>query len=107
MSRGKRNLRDKKLQKKIAEQRICRLFTMAKQNALNGKLEYANRYVEIARRISMRYRVSIPKEFKRFFCKHCYSFLLPSYTCRVRIYRGKIVVYCCNCKKFNRFPLKH
>ena len=95
--------RDKKLQKKIAEQRIHRLFTLAEQNALEGKLWYANRYVEIARRISMRYRVSIPKGFKRRFCKHCYHYLLPDVTCRVRIHRGKVIIFCLNCKKNSRF----
>ena len=106
MSKRKRNIQDKKLQKKIAEQRIHKLFSMAERNALNGKLEYANRYVDLARRISMRYRVPIPKEFKSFFCKHCYSFLLPSYTCRIRIHREKLIIYCYNCKKFIRIPFK-
>ena len=106
MPKKKRKLRNKKLQRKIAEQRIHRLFTLAEQNALDGKLWYANRYVEIARRISMHHRVPLSRGFKRFFCKHCYSFLLPSHTCRVRIHRGRIVVYCYNCKKLSRFPLK-
>ena len=107
MAKNKKNFKGKKLQRKIAEQRIHKLFIMAEKNALNGKIRYANRYVEIARKISMRYRVAIHKRFKRFFCKHCYAFLLPSRTCRVRIYRGKLIIYCYNCRKFSRFPLKH
>jgi len=104
---AKRNTRDKKLQKTIAKKRISKLFYMAEQNALDGKLNLADRYVEIARRISMRCLVPIPLEYKRRFCKHCYSYLLPHVNCRVRIHRGKIVIFCNNCKKYTRIPIKN
>lgn len=97
----------KKQQKKIASRRIGKLFTMAEENALVGKLSLADRYVELARKISMRNLTPIKKEYKRRFCKHCYSYLLPTVTCRVRINRGKLVVYCHNCKKYMRIPLKN
>lgn len=104
---GKRNSKDKKIQKTIAKKRVVKLFELAEQNALSGKLKLANRYVEIARKISMRYLVSIPKEHKIRFCKHCYSYLLPNVNSRVRINDGKIVIYCNNCKKYTRIPLKN
>ena len=44
----------KKQQREIAGRRIGKLFTMAEENALSGKLDLANRYVELARKISMR-----------------------------------------------------
>jgi len=93
-------------QKKIATRRINRLFIMAEENALTGKLNIANRYVELARKLSMRNLTPIPKEHKRRFCKHCYSYLLPNITCRVRINSGKLVVYCYNCRRYKRIPLK-
>ena len=93
----------KAIQKKIARNRIKQLFTMAEKSALSGKLSLANRYVEIARKISMRHLVSIPDESKRRFCKHCYHYLLPGINCRVRIHRGKIVIFCSDCKKNSRF----
>ena len=99
--------KNKKLQKTIAKKRINKLFEIAEQNALSGKLILANRYVEIARKISMRYLVSIPKEHKIRFCKHCYSYLLPDVTSRVRFNRGRIIVYCNSCKKYTRIPLKN
>ena len=102
---GKRNSKDKKIQKTIAKKRVVKLFELAEQNALSGKLKLANRYVEIARKISMRYLVPIPKEHKIRFCKHCYSYLLPNINSRVRINDGKIVIYCNNCKKYTRIPL--
>lgn len=98
--------RNKELERKIARTRIDKLFTMAEKCALSGNLGFSNRYVKLARRISMRYQVSIPSRFKRCFCKHCYSYMLPSVSCRVRIHKGKIVFYCFKCKKFFRFPLK-
>ena len=100
---GKRNSKDKKIQKTIAKKRVVKLFELA----LSGRLKLANRYVEIARKISMRYMVSIPKEHKIRFCKHCYSYLLPNVNSRVRINDGKIVIYCNNCKKYTRIPLKN
>ncbi|MEF8879438.1 MAG: ribonuclease P [Candidatus Thermoplasmatota archaeon] len=97
--------RNKKQEKKIARQRIHRLFNMAEQAALNKKIDRANRYVEIARKLSMRHLVKIPRKYKRRFCKHCYHYLLPGVTCRIRIHKGKVVFYCYNCKKFFRIPL--
>ena len=103
----KRTLRDKKTQKIIARRRINQLFLLAEKYALSGRLNLANRYVEIARKISMRNLASIPREYKRRFCKHCYRYLLPHVTCRVRIHRGKLIIYCHNCKKYTRIPLKN
>jgi ribonuclease P protein subunit RPR2 len=103
---AKRNQRDKKIQKTIANKRINKLFSMAEQRALSGNFSLADRYVEIARKISMKNLVPIPKDLKRRFCKHCYSYLLPDSNCRFRIHRGKLVVHCYNCKKYTRIPLK-
>lgn len=104
---SRRTSKDKKIQKTIARNRINKLFIMAEQNALSDRLNLANRYVELARKISMRYLVSIPKEHKRKFCKHCYQYLLPTVTSRIRIKGGKLVIYCHNCKKYTRIPLKN
>jgi ribonuclease P protein subunit RPR2 len=79
---------------------------LAEENALSGELVLSNRYVELARKISMRNLVSVPKKYKRRFCKHCYIYLLPDITCRVRIHRGKVIIYCFNCNKYGRVPIK-
>jgi len=99
--------KDKKNQKTIANRKIKQLFTLAEEKALTYNMNLANRYVELARKISMRHQVSIPKEYKRSFCKHCYVFLLPNVTSRVRINRGKLIIYCFKCKKYTRIPLKN
>ena len=104
---SKRRNRQKDLQKKIAKQRIQRLFQLAEHYALCGKLKLSDRYVFLARKISMKYLVPIPNEFKHRFCKHCYLYLLPSITCRTRIHKGKIVTHCNNCKEYTRVPLQN
>jgi ribonuclease P protein subunit RPR2 len=101
----KRNI-TKKQQKIIANRRINKLFIMAEENAFKGKINLSNRYVELARKISMRNLAPIQKKFKRRFCKHCYGYLFPNYTCRVRINRGKLVIFCYKCGKYTRIPLK-
>ncbi len=102
----KRTSKDKKIQSQIALNRINRLFLLAENKALSGNFSIANRYVSIARKLSMKYLVPIPKEFKHRFCKHCYYFLLPYFNSRFRVHRGKLVIYCNNCKKYTRIPLK-
>ena len=63
----------------------------------------SNRYVTLARKISMKFKVRIPTELKRRFCKHCYKYLMPGKTVRIRTHKGKVVYNCLNCKKFMRF----
>lgn len=101
-----KNKRSKLEQKKIAEKRVNKLFCLAERKALAKQFDLADRYVKIARKISMRYLVPIPSYFKRRFCKHCYSYLLPGENCRIRIHKGKIVIYCYNCGKISRVILE-
>lgn len=103
----KRKHRDKKIQKTIADERIKKLFFMAEKMALLDNFDLSDRYVDIARKISMRNLVPIPREFKRSYCKYCYSYFLPDYTCKIRIRRGKLIIHCNNCKKITRFLLKN
>jgi ribonuclease P protein subunit RPR2 len=97
---------NKKKQKNIAKQRINKLFNVAEKKALEGEINFSNRYVELARKLSMKYLIPIPSEFKYTFCKHCYQYLISNKTSRVRIKRGKILIYCSRCNKFTRIPLK-
>lgn len=98
----KRKYKDKPAAfKAVALERIKKLFEEA------GKTEeqsLANRYVELARKLGMRYKVRIPPELKRRYCKHCYAYLIPSKNCRVRVARGKVIYLCLNCKHFTRVP---
>lgn len=92
-----------KKQKEIALERIKILFEQAKQ-AFRENPKLSDRYVALARKIAMKYKARIPRELKRKFCKHCYSYLRPPVNARVRIQKGKVVYTCFKCKKFMRFP---
>jgi len=88
--------------KQVAKERIGVLFIQAK-NAFHEHPERSNRYVALARRIAMRQRVHIDREFRRQFCHHCYAFLVPGQNMRVRVHRGNVVVTCEICNKKMRF----
>ena len=61
--------------KEIALERIYRLFELAEKEFGKGNKERANRYVELARKISSRNKATIPTELKKRFCKKCGCFL--------------------------------
>ncbi|MBI2663003.1 ribonuclease P [Candidatus Woesearchaeota archaeon] len=97
---------DKKY-KNIAKERIIILFDQA-DGIFKKDSKLSDKYISLARRISMKARIRIPKELKRKFCKHCYSYLKPGINCRVRTKDKKVVYYCINCKKYMKFPItKH
>ena len=64
----------------------------------------ANRYVAIARKLAMKHNVKLPPSIKRRICSHCYSYLQPGQTARVRLRNKKLVWYCFSCKKHKRIP---
>jgi len=82
------------------------LFGVAEGEALQRHAGRARRYVELARRIGMRYNVRVPAPFKRSFCKKCLAFLLPSVSARVRVGRGRVVVTCITCGAVQRYPYR-
>ena len=90
-------------QRELVLERIKILFKEAKE-AFKKDPKLADRYVKLARELAMKYKVRIPPILKRRFCKHCYSYLVPSVNLRVRTRNGKVVYYCLNCKKYMRFP---
>lgn len=106
--------KSKESAKKIALERISELFAFADKLFHNKEFEsisddekqsLANRYVELSRKLSMRYNQPIPKDLKKNYCKHCHSYFRHGVNVRVRLNQGKVVKYCLNCKKFSRFPL--
>jgi len=107
MKGGKRTIRAQKKMKKIAYERIDILFRESDKFALRGKLENADRCVEIARRIAMKNNIRMPREYKRRFCKFCYRYLLPGKTSRTRVNskRGRIETECLKCRRTIYFPI--
>ncbi|HOX34290.1 MAG TPA: ribonuclease P protein component 4 [Methanoregulaceae archaeon] len=92
------------LSRKIAKERIDRLFSQA-QAVFASHPRLSDRYVEIARKIAMRQRVRISRVFRRKFCRRCSSYLVPGKTSRVRIRSGRVVVTCLVCKARRRYPV--
>jgi ribonuclease P protein subunit RPR2 len=90
----------------IAMERIELLMREADKAALQGRLPMADRYVELARRIGMRYNVRVPRAAKRRFCRGCYGYLLPGVTSRTRLKRGRVVTTCTQCGHVMRMPLR-
>src|SRR5207245_9936253 len=86
--------RHRGMERRIALERMTTLFHLAEGEALQRHAGRARRYVELARRIGMRYNVRVPAPFTRSFRKTCLAVLLPSVSARVRLWRGRVGVPC-------------
>ena len=87
----------------VAEERIDRLETLAREAAAASNQERAREYVRLARRIAERNRLSLPTRLKRFTCDACDSYLRPGANARVRTRDGHVVVTC-DCGRQARYP---
>jgi ribonuclease P protein subunit RPR2 len=94
------------MERRIASERMAVLFTLAEKEAVAGREARARRYIELARKIGMRYNVRVAPEFRRRFCKKCLAYLLPGTNARVRVGRGRLVVTCLACGTIQRMPYR-
>lgn len=94
------------MERRIALERMEILFGLAEKEALQGHAARARRYVDLARRLGMRYNVRVPPAFKRRFCKDCLAYLVPSVNARVRVGRGRVVITCMGCGSIQRLPFR-
>ena len=95
--------RKKKLERSIAKKRMEYLLERA-EKVKNEDIEIARRYVEIAKAMSTRYRVRIPRRFKAHFCKKC-LYPYTSQTLRVRVRKNRVIITCLRCGFTRRIPL--
>lgn len=95
----------KQEEKIIAKEHIISLFTEA-DKIFSTRPDLAHRYVHLARTIQMKFKIRMPRELKRKYCKHCYYYIRSGTNGRVRIRDGVLTIYCDNCKKFTRVPFK-
>lgn len=91
--------------RKIARERIGILFGLADEVVRRDPAQ-ADRYVELARRIAMKQRIRLDREYRRRFCHYCHRFLVPGLNMRTRIHRGRVVVTCGYCHRRVRYPLR-
>ena len=89
----------------IALERINELFLQADLQ-FDDEKELANRYMHLVRRLAMKYKVKIPSELKRRFCKKCLHYLKQGKNVRVRTINGNIVYTCLDCGHNNRIGYK-
>ncbi len=91
----------------IAKERIDILVSLAEAEAKKHP-ERTKRYVDLARRIGMRYNVRMDKEARIRICKECSSFLIPGYNCTVRTRKDKqsLIVTCNKCGSVKRYPYR-
>jgi ribonuclease P protein subunit RPR2 len=87
----------------VAEERIERLQTLAREAAASENHERARRYVRRARRLAERNRLPLPRKFLRFTCDGCDLYLRPGVNARVRLRDGHVVVTC-DCGQQSRYP---
>ncbi len=90
--------------KKIARERINKLFNLAKKKCFREEYEKCKRYIYLAREIAMSHNISISK-YKRFFCKNC-NVYYTSKTARIRNQKNKLLTtYTCKlCGSIQRYP---
>ncbi|MEM1586866.1 MAG: ribonuclease P [Candidatus Bathyarchaeia archaeon] len=94
--------------REIALSRIEQLFDLAIK-MLDKRPNLSQRYVEIARKISMRAKARIPKEKRMLICRHCKRFIFPGVSSRVRLQprrESHIVITCLYCGRYMRRPLR-
>lgn len=93
-------------QRRIARERIEILFDLAKKE-LKKHPERSKRYIELARKIGVRYNIRLER-LKRKFCKNCNSLLIPGYNSEVKIdsKRKEVIIKCKNCNKIYKVPYK-
>ncbi len=98
--------RSRQRSRRVARERIVWLLTLADVVAPE-RPDLARRYGELARRISMRARVRIPREWRWRYCRRCKSFLIPGVNATVRIRPRRmphLVVHCRECGAVTRRP---
>lgn len=95
------------MDKKLALHRI-NLMLMQARKMIKEDERLAQRYIDLARRISMVSRVRIGREHRHLICRGCKRLIIPGVNCIVRIRQHRephIVVSCSYCGKHRRVPL--
>jgi ribonuclease P protein subunit RPR2 len=92
-------------QQEIAEERMRILMHLAGKE-FGPHPERSDRYVQLARKIGMRYNVKMPRELKLMFCPGCGRYIVPGRNCVVRASARtrSMEVKCLECGKVSRMP---
>ncbi|MGP3668255.1 MAG: ribonuclease P protein component 4 [Candidatus Bathyarchaeota archaeon] len=102
-------LRRKREVVEVAKERIEILMENAFKRMMKHDEGLAQRYVDLARRVSMKSRVRIPRKWKIFICRGCKKLMIPGLNCRVRVQRRRnphVALTCLMCGHVKRFSYK-
>jgi ribonuclease P protein subunit RPR2 len=91
----------------VARERIDILLHQAKEN-LAKDTELSRRYVGLAKKISKRTKIRIPRERKHYLCKNCGQLLVPGKNARIRLRpaNSRIIISCLDCGAIRRYPYR-
>ena len=98
---ARRHKRKPQWQRSLAKERIEILFEQAQ---LRYPDPLAHRYVQLARRIAMRYKVKFTPKQRRRMCRRCHHYLEPGKNCRIRLTGSKASYTCLDCGNVMRYP---
>lgn len=94
-----------KRKKEIADENIAHYFEQAKQRYATAP-DLAHRYMAMARKMALRFRVRIPSDLRWRVCNKCCHYLVPAKNARVRVDKGMRIILCKDCKSISRFRYK-
>ncbi len=91
---------------RIARERIADLFTLAERESARPDGGYADRYVNLARKVGTRYNIRFPTEYRELYCRGCSTYWVEGRTVRTRLRRTGRVRTCLRCGRKRRLPLQ-
>ncbi|MGV8169631.1 MAG: ribonuclease P protein component 4 [Candidatus Nanoarchaeia archaeon] len=89
----------------VARTRINVLFEEA-EKVFSEDRALSDRYVFLARNISLKFKVPFSREQKLRCCRNCGAFLAQGKNASVRLSKGNVVVKCFSCKSIRRYKFK-
>jgi ribonuclease P protein subunit RPR2 len=96
--------RNKQAERALARRRMERLLALADEEA-SARPDRTRRYVDLARRIGMRYQEPLPRAWRGRVCRGCGDLLVAGLNARVRLRAGHRSVTCEGCGRVARRPL--
>lgn len=91
-------------QKRIAEERIARLFQLAGKEFRESP-ELSDRYVKLAWKICLKFNISLSTSQKARFCRKCLSYLGPGRS-KTRVSGGYREIRCLKCGNRSRYSIR-
>ena len=94
-------------QKSLVKERIARLFEQAEE-VFYSHPDRSRRYVEMARKLAMRYNQRLSREQKSSFCQECSTLLKPGHTSTARTSpkQRSLITTCKECGHKKRRPYR-